>query len=98
MHKILLFNPRSAKSKPRIPNSILQIAASIHNKHEYIIVDGNDKQIGIVTSGTMSPSLKIGIGMGYVQSSYAEVGKELYIRIRNKSMKAKVVKLPFYSK
>ncbi|MDP1802126.1 MAG: radical SAM protein [Bacteroidota bacterium] len=39
--KILLFNPRSANSKPRIPNSILQIAASVDGKHEYIFVDGN---------------------------------------------------------
>ncbi len=39
--KILLFNPRSANSKPRIPNSILQIAASIDGKNEFIIVDGN---------------------------------------------------------
>jgi radical SAM superfamily enzyme YgiQ (UPF0313 family) len=39
--KVLLFNPRSAKSKPRIPNSILQIAASIDGVHEYVFVDGN---------------------------------------------------------
>lgn len=39
--KVLLFNPRSANSKPRIPNSILQIAASIDGVHEYIFVDGN---------------------------------------------------------
>jgi len=39
--KVLLFNPRSANSKPRIPNSILQIAASIDGRHEYIFVDGN---------------------------------------------------------
>ncbi|MBA3663411.1 MAG: B12-binding domain-containing radical SAM protein [Bacteroidetes bacterium] len=41
MLTVLLFNPRSAKSKPRIPNSILQVAASIHSKHNYFIVDGN---------------------------------------------------------
>ena len=41
MHKVLLFNPRSAKSKPRIPNSILSIASSIEGKYEYVIVDGN---------------------------------------------------------
>jgi len=39
--KVLLFNPRSAKSKPRIPNSVLTIAASIEGVHEYVIVDGN---------------------------------------------------------
>ena len=41
MCKVLLFNPRSANSKPRIPNSILSIAASIEGKFEYVLVDGN---------------------------------------------------------
>ena len=41
MSKVLLFNPRSANSKYRIPNSILQVAASIEGKYEYVIVDGN---------------------------------------------------------
>jgi anaerobic magnesium-protoporphyrin IX monomethyl ester cyclase len=44
MLNVLLFNPRSAKSKPRIPNSILQVAASIQGKHNYFIVDGNMEQ------------------------------------------------------
>src|ERR1700749_678997 len=41
MDKILLFNPRSAKSKPRIPNSILAVVASIEGLYDYVIVDGN---------------------------------------------------------
>ncbi|RAW02751.1 B12-binding domain-containing radical SAM protein [Pseudochryseolinea flava] len=41
MNKVILFNPKSARSKHRIPNSILQVAASIHGKFEYVIVDGN---------------------------------------------------------
>jgi radical SAM superfamily enzyme YgiQ (UPF0313 family) len=41
MNQVLLFNPRSAKSKPRIPNSILAVAAAIHSQYEYVIVDGN---------------------------------------------------------
>ena len=41
MAKVLLFNPRSANNKPRIPNSILSIAASIEGQFEYVIVDGN---------------------------------------------------------
>src|ERR1044071_8119808 len=41
MSKVLLFNPRSANSKPRIPNSILSIAASIEGRFDYVIVDGN---------------------------------------------------------
>ena len=44
MHKILLFNPRSAIAKHRIPNSILNIAASVEGKYEWIIVDGNREQ------------------------------------------------------
>src|SRR5579872_4515350 len=42
--KVLLFNPKSANSKPRIPNAILAIAASIEGKYDYIIVDGNREQ------------------------------------------------------
>ena len=57
-------------------------------------VDGND--IGIVTSGTMSPSLNIGIGMGYIPSSMAVPGTEIYIQIRKNLIPATVVKLPFY--
>ena len=41
MSKVILFNPKSARSKHRIPNSILQVAASIHGVHEYVLVDGN---------------------------------------------------------
>ncbi|MGE5812003.1 MAG: B12-binding domain-containing radical SAM protein, partial [Ignavibacteria bacterium] len=41
MHKVILFNPRSAKYKHRIPNSILQVGASIHGKYDYFFVDGN---------------------------------------------------------
>lgn len=44
MYKVLLFNPRAARTKPRIPNSILQVAASIEGKYDYLIVDGNLEQ------------------------------------------------------
>jgi len=67
-------------------------------RHGYIIVDENGGEIGVVTSGTMSPSLKKGIGMGYVKPAFAEPGKEVFISIRNKNIKAKIVKFPFYSK
>lgn len=62
----------------------------------YIIVDSNGNQIGEVTSGTMSPSLNLSIGMGYVQKEFSSLHSEIYIRIRNKTLKAEVVKLPFY--
>ena len=62
----------------------------------YEILDENGDAIGHVTSGTMSPSLGIGIGMGYVQTKYALPETEFFIAIRNRRLKAKVVKLPFY--
>lgn len=62
-----------------------------------IVTEGGDP-IGTVTSGTQSPSLGKGIGMGYVKSSFAEVGQEIYISVRNRALKAQIVKLPFYKK
>jgi len=62
----------------------------------YDIVDGNGKKIGQVTSGTMSPSLKKGIGLGYVPTVFTEVGSQIHIQIRKSSVAATVVKLPFY--
>ena len=67
-------------------------------RHDYPIVDQAGHQIGKVTSGTMSPSLKIGIGLGYVQIDHAALDTEIFISIRDKGIKAKVVKLPFYKK
>ena len=67
-------------------------------RHDYEIVDANGNNIGVVTSGTQSPSLNIPIGMGYVKKEFSKVGSEIYILIRDKRIKAKVVKLPFYKK
>ena len=64
-------------------------------RHDYQIMDANDTIIGNVTSGTMSPCLKIGIGMGYITTEYSGIGSEIYISIRDKKLKAKVVKPPF---
>ena len=61
----------------------------------YPIVDENGKQLGEVTSGTSSPSLKIGIGMGYIEKSKAVIDDEIFIAVRNKQLKAQIVKLPF---
>lgn len=65
-------------------------------RHEYKIQDTEGNVIGEVTSGTQSPSLKIAIGMGYVKPEYTKPGTEIFINIRDKALKAKVVKLPFY--
>lgn len=64
-------------------------------RHGYDIVDAAGETIGHVTSGTMSPVLKKGIGMGYVKTAYAKVGSEIYIQVRNRNLKAQVVKAPF---
>ncbi|MEW7292001.1 glycine cleavage system aminomethyltransferase GcvT [Aquimarina sp. 2304DJ70-9] len=65
-------------------------------RHDYDIVDGNGNTIGIVTSGTMSPSLGKGIGLGYVPPVFAKPGSKIYIQVRKKAIPATVVKLPFY--
>lgn len=62
----------------------------------YDIVDENGKKIGEVTSGTMSPSLEKGIGLGYVPAEIAGVGNKIFIQIRKKAVPATQVKLPFY--
>ncbi|MFT3796365.1 glycine cleavage system aminomethyltransferase GcvT [Flavobacterium sp.] len=67
-------------------------------RHDYEIVDKDGNVIGIVTSGTMAPSLNKGIGLGYVTTEHSAVDSEIFIRIRNKDIAAKVVKLPFYKK
>jgi aminomethyltransferase len=65
-------------------------------RHGYEIVDASGNVIGNVTSGTMSPMMKVGIGMGYVKTEFSKPDSEIFIRIRNKDLKAKVVKLPIY--
>ncbi|TDN87942.1 aminomethyltransferase [Salegentibacter sp. 24] len=62
----------------------------------YEIEDENGKVIGKVTSGTMSPSLEKGIGLGYVPAEVAKFGNKIFIRVRKKSIPAIQVKLPFY--
>lgn len=66
-------------------------------RKNYEIVDINGNNIGRVTSGTMSPILKQGIGMGYINTEYLKNENTLYIRIRNHDLKAKIVKTPFIS-
>jgi aminomethyltransferase len=65
-------------------------------RHGYDIVDANGQKIGVVTSGTMSPSLGKGIGLGYVPTVFSEVNSKIYIQIRKNAVPATVVKLPFY--
>ena len=65
-------------------------------RHNYPIVDSHGNEIGVVTSGTQSPSLQKAIGMGYLKPEFAKEGAEIYISIRNNPVKARVVKMPFY--
>ena len=64
-------------------------------RHNYEIKDGSGNKIGYVTSGTQSPSFQKAIGMGYVTVENAAIDSEIFIGVRDKSLKAKVVKLPF---
>ena len=72
---------------------VLSIAKGGSTDRNY--VDAEGKKIGFVTSGTQSPTLQKAIGMGYVTTNYAKEGSEIFIAIRDKSIKAAVVKTPF---
>jgi len=65
-------------------------------RHGYLVLDAAGNKIGVVTSGTMGPSVKKGIGMAYVPVAYMKAGSEIFISIRDKAIKAQVVKMPFY--
>jgi aminomethyltransferase len=65
-------------------------------RQRYVIADAEGNAIGNVTSGTMSPSLGKGIGLGYVPRNAMKSGTEIYIQVRKKAIPATIVKLPFY--
>jgi aminomethyltransferase len=67
-------------------------------RHNYEVCDAQGNVIGRVTSGTMSPSLKIPIGLAYVNPPFNKVDTEIFIKVRDRLLKAKVVKIPFYKK
>ena len=64
-------------------------------RHGYELVNADGEKIGEVTSGTMSPMRKIGIGMGYVKPEYSKIGTEICIDVRGRKLKAVIVKAPF---
>ncbi|MDR2123106.1 MAG: glycine cleavage system aminomethyltransferase GcvT [Flavobacteriaceae bacterium] len=64
-------------------------------RHGYKVFNDKQEEIGIVTSGTMSPMKKTGIGIAYVKPEYAETDTEIHIEIRDKKLRSKVVKMPF---
>ena len=65
-------------------------------RHGYDVLNAQGDKIGVVTSGTMSPSLKKAIGLAYVPINMKAEGTDIYIAVRKKQLKAKVVSLPFY--
>ncbi len=64
-------------------------------RHGYDLVNSEGENIGHVTSGTMSPVLNVGIGMGYVAKEYSAFGTQIFVQIRNKTIPAEIVKVPF---
>ncbi|MBU1014135.1 MAG: glycine cleavage system aminomethyltransferase GcvT [Bacteroidetes bacterium] len=90
-----LLEKQKAEGVSRKLTAFEMIDKGIPRQH-YEICDADGNVIGEVTSGTMSPMLKVGIGMGYIKTGYSKQDMEIYIKVRDKLLKAKVVKLPFY--
>jgi len=67
-------------------------------RHGYEMTDAQGSRIGIVTSGSQTPSLDISIGIAYIDAPYNKLDSEVYVKIREQLVKAKVVKMPFYQK
>ncbi len=67
-------------------------------RHGYDVVDESGAKIGVVTSGTQSPTLQKAIGIAYIPTDLAKEGNEFLIAIRDKHLKARVIKMPFLSK
>lgn len=65
-------------------------------RQHYLVYDADGNEIGEVTSGTMSPMMKVGIGLAYLKPGFGKPGTEIYIGVRNKMLKAEVVKLPIF--
>ncbi|MBC1723683.1 glycine cleavage system aminomethyltransferase GcvT [Listeria seeligeri] len=66
-------------------------------RHDYSVFQ-NDKKIGIITSGTQSPTLGTNIGLALLETPYTELGQEVEVGIRTKKIKAKVIATPFYKR
>ncbi len=86
---------KADKPKRRLKGFVLE-GRGIPRQH-YEITDAEGQVIGEVTSGTMSPYTGKAIGMGYVNATHSKLGNDIYIKIRNKLVKAVIVKTPFFS-
>lgn len=94
--KALLLKQKEEGVTRRLKGFIM-LERGIPRQH-YEVVNSLGEIIGEVTSGTMSPMMKQGIGMAYLKDGYCNPDTEIFIRIRNKDLKAKVVKMPIYRK
>lgn len=90
-----LFASQKELGVPRRLKGFVMVDRAIPRQH-YDVTDANGEVIGEVTSGTMSPMLKKGIGMAYITKPYWKDGSEIYIKVRNKLAKAVVQRPPFY--
>jgi aminomethyltransferase len=94
--KALLLKQKNGGVEKRLKGFVM-IERGIPRQH-YEVVDSSGKIIGEVTSGTMSPMMKQGIGLAYLSKGFWKTGTEIFIRIRNKELKAQIVDLPIYKK
>ena len=91
-----LFENQKENKPSRRLKGFEMIDRGIPRQH-YEVVNNEGEVIGEVTSGTMSPMMKKGIGMAYITNpNYWKFGTEIFIKVRNKQLKAKIVKLPIY--
>lgn len=90
-----VFAAQKENGVPRRLKGFVMEDRAIPRQH-YEVCDAEENTIGEVTSGTMSPMLKQGIGMAYLDKPYWKEGSEIYIKVRNKFAKAMVKKTPFY--
>lgn len=90
-----LLEKQKAEGISRQLRAFEMIDKGIPRQH-YEVVNENDEVIGEVTSGTMSPMLKKGIGMAYINKPYNKLGTQIFIKVRDKKLAAEIVKLPFY--
>ena len=94
------FTNRSMLEKQKAEGTVrklvgFEMIARVIPRHGYELTTAEGDKIGVVTSGTMSPIRKIGIGMGYVKPEYSKIGTEICIDMRGRKLKAVVVKPPF---
>ena len=90
-----LFEKQKQEGVPRRLKGFVMVDRAIP-RHDYEVTNADGDVIGKVTSGTMSPMLKKGIGMAYVDKGYWKEDTEIYIKVRNKLAKAMVTRPPFY--